>query len=126
MEFQQRLQFLAHVSVEGVRFDFGEEWVLVLPDTDLPLFHVHAEGVSPDAANALAAKHAEMIRRVVYPDAKIVYDTSRPDGTPRKLLDVARLRSLGWRHAIALNDGIKQTYGWFLANYASARGVAAV
>ena len=69
---------------------------------------------------------AEMIRRVVYPDAKIVYDTSRPDGTPRKLLDVARLRSLGWRHAIALNDGIKQTYGWFLANYASARGVAAV
>jgi len=69
---------------------------------------------------------AEMIRRVVYPDAKIVYDTSRPDGTPRKLLDVTRLRSLGWRHAIALNDGIKQTYGWFLANYASARGVAAV
>ena len=50
---------------EGVRFDFGEEWVLVLPDTDLPLFHVHAEGVSPEAAQALAAKHAEMIRRVV-------------------------------------------------------------
>ena len=50
---------------EGVRFDYGDEWVLVLPDADLPLFHVHAEGVSHDAANALAMKHAEMIRRVV-------------------------------------------------------------
>ncbi len=50
---------------EGVRFDFGAEWVLVLPDADLPLFHVHAEGQSPEAAQALVAKHAEMIRRIV-------------------------------------------------------------
>lgn len=72
------------------------------------------------------AELADMIRRVVYPDAKIVYDTSKPDGTPRKLLDVSRLHALGWRHKVSLNEGIKQTYGWFLANYASARGVAAV
>lgn len=50
---------------EGVRFDFGDEWVLVLPDADLPMFHVHAEGISPEAAEALAGRHAEMIRRVI-------------------------------------------------------------
>ncbi len=52
-------------AAEGVRFDYGAEWVLVLPDADLPLFHVHAEGQSPEAAQDLVAKHAEMIRRIV-------------------------------------------------------------
>jgi len=67
---------------------------------------------------------AEKIRRVVHPAAAIVYDRSKPDGMPRKLLDVSRLHALGWRHRMSLGEGIEQTYNWFLANLASARGVA--
>jgi GDP-L-fucose synthase len=59
---------------------------------------------------------AEMVRDVVYPDAVLQFDTSKPDGTPRKLLDVSRLRDLGWHHRVALRQGIESTYQWFLAN----------
>jgi GDP-L-fucose synthase len=68
---------------------------------------------------------AEMIRDVVYPHVRIVFDTSRPDGPPRKLLDIGRLRSLGWTPAIQLRAGIESTYRWFLDHQADARGVAA-
>ena len=62
------------------------------------------------------AQLASTVARVVYPNAKIVYDASKPDGTPRKLLDVTRLHQAGWRHSIELQDGIQQTYAWFLQN----------
>ena len=68
---------------------------------------------------------AETVKRIVHPAATIVYDTSKPDGTPRKLLDVSRLHALGWRHRMSLGEGIEHTYNWFLANYATARGVSA-
>ena len=64
---------------------------------------------------------AELVRDVVHPDATITRDTSKPDGTPRKLLDVSRLRALGWRHRIELRSGIEQTYQWFLAHQLDAR-----
>jgi GDP-L-fucose synthase len=66
---------------------------------------------------------AETVRSIVYPEADIVFDPSKPDGTPRKLLDVSRLASLGWRHRIALRSGISSSYQWFLANQARARGL---
>jgi GDP-L-fucose synthase len=69
------------------------------------------------------AELAEMVRRVVHPSAKIVFDTSKPDGAPRKLLDVSRLHALGWRHRMSLGEGIEHTYNWFLENQASARGL---
>jgi GDP-L-fucose synthase len=59
---------------------------------------------------------AEAVRDIVHPKAKLTFDTSKPDGTPRKLLDVSRLHALGWRHSIALRDGIASTYQWFLTN----------
>lgn len=60
---------------------------------------------------------AEMVRDVVGNRAcEIVQDTSRPDGTPRKLLDVSKLDALGWKARIPLRDGIASTYEWFLAN----------
>jgi GDP-L-fucose synthase len=71
------------------------------------------------------AELADMVRRIVHPSATIVYDTSKPDGAPRKLLDVSRLHALGWRHRMALGEGIEHTYNWFLANSDSARGVTA-
>lgn len=57
---------------------------------------------------------AHLVRQVVYPEAKLVFDRSKPDGTPRKQLDVSRLHALGWRHRIALEQGIADTYAWFL------------
>ena len=60
---------------------------------------------------------AEMVRDVVHPQARLVFDPSKPDGTPRKLLDVGRLQHLGWRPRIALREGVAATYAWFLDNY---------
>jgi len=66
---------------------------------------------------------ASLVRRIVHPAATIVYDTTKPDGTPRKLLDVSRLHALGWRHRTSLGEGIESTYDWFLQHHAEARGV---
>ena len=65
---------------------------------------------------------AEMVRGIVHPEAKLVFDSSKPDGTLRKLLDVSRLHDLGWRHKIDLRDGIESSYRWFLENRDQARG----
>jgi GDP-L-fucose synthase len=60
---------------------------------------------------------AELICDMVGFDGELAWDTTKPDGTPRKLLDVTKLKALGWKPSIPLRDGIKQTYEWFLANY---------
>ncbi len=65
---------------------------------------------------------AETVRAIVHPQAELVFDASKPDGTPRKLLDVSRLHALGWRHKIELREGIESSYEWFLANHDHARG----
>jgi GDP-L-fucose synthase len=57
---------------------------------------------------------AETIRDVVYPTADLDFDATKPDGTPRKLLDVSRLRALGWTHTTPLREGIEATYRWYL------------
>ena len=59
---------------------------------------------------------AELICDVVGFDGELALDTTKPDGTPRKLLDTTKLRNLGWQPTIPLRDGIAQTYEWFLAN----------
>ena len=59
---------------------------------------------------------AEMIAGIVGYQGEIRWDASKPDGTPRKLLDVSRLQALGWRPRISLAEGIQQTYDWFVAN----------
>ena len=61
---------------------------------------------------------AELICDVVGFDGELVWDATKPDGTPRKLLDVSKLHNLGWRATIPLPDGIAQTYDWFLKNVA--------
>jgi GDP-L-fucose synthase len=57
---------------------------------------------------------AELIRDIVGFQGSIQYDSSKPDGTPRKLLDVSRLRSLGWQPKISLREGIEKTYRWYV------------
>jgi GDP-L-fucose synthase len=59
---------------------------------------------------------SELICDVVGFDGELAWDTTKPDGTPRKLLDVTKLRALGWKPAIPLRDGIARTYEWFRAN----------
>jgi len=61
---------------------------------------------------------AELICEVIGFDGDLAWDATKPDGTPRKLLDVTKLRALGWKPSIPLRDGIARTYEWFLANYA--------
>jgi GDP-L-fucose synthase len=63
------------------------------------------------------AELAETIAGVIGYNGKIVYDTTKPDGTPRKLLDVSRIHKLGWKHKVTLKDGIKIAYQDFLKRY---------
>jgi GDP-L-fucose synthase len=75
------------------------------------------------------AEVAGMLQKLICPDAKLTFDTSKPDGTPRKLLDVSRLHKLGWRHAIELPAGLASTYHAYrqslAADAASVRGMSA-
>ncbi len=61
------------------------------------------------------AQLAEKIRQTVGFDGSIIWDSSKPDGTMRKLCDVSKLRSLGWRHSVEIDDGIKQLYRWYIS-----------
>ena len=64
---------------------------------------------------------AEMVMSVIGYSGRIVFDAGKPDGTPRKLLDVSRLTGLGWRAKIPLKPGIERTYAWFKEHSAEAR-----
>ena len=70
-------------------------------------------GVGEDVS---IAELAGLVQRVVGYEGNFVFDASKLDGTPRKLLDVSRLGSLGWRARIGLEDGLRQTYRWYLEN----------
>jgi GDP-L-fucose synthase len=59
---------------------------------------------------------AEAVRRIVGYRGRLVFDTTKPEGVPRRLLDVARLNALGWRPGVGLDEGLKRTYAWYLAN----------
>lgn len=59
---------------------------------------------------------AETIQRVVGHNGELIWDSSKPDGTPRKLMDISKMHVLGWKHKVRLEEGIKKTYKWFLEN----------
>lgn len=60
---------------------------------------------------------AGMVQRAVGYDSEVIWDTTKPDGTPRKLLDVSRLKGLGWSAKIGLEEGIRATYDWYFKNH---------
>lgn len=71
---------------------------------------------------------AKLIARIVGVENRLQFDPSKPDGTPRKLLDTSKLRALGWQPRTTLDDGLRQTYAWFLQNVpgrAESRAVGA-
>ncbi len=82
---------------------------------------------SPDLVNVGTGQDltirelAETIKDIVGFQGELVFDKSKPDGTPRKLLDVSKLAALGWKARISLEEGIRQTYQWFLQSGSHAR-----
>ena len=59
---------------------------------------------------------AETIQKIVVHQGEIIWDSSKPDGTPRKLMDVSKMKQMGWTYATELDEGIAKTYKWFLDN----------
>ena len=59
---------------------------------------------------------AETIQKVTGHEGNIVWDAEKPDGTPRKLMDVSKMKNVGWSYTTELQQGIEQTYAWFLEN----------
>jgi GDP-L-fucose synthase len=68
------------------------------------------------------AELAQTLAKVIGYQGTLTYDASKPDGAPRKLMDVSRLQELGWKARIELEDGLKDAYGWFIENQNHARG----
>lgn len=66
---------------------------------------------------------AETIQEVVGHTGDIIWDSSKPDGTPRKLLDVSKLANQGWKYSTELYSGIEKTYSWFIENQANFKQV---
>ena len=65
---------------------------------------------------------AEAVKVIVGYQGEVQWDTSKPDGTPQKLLDVGRIEGLGWKAMVSLREGIQYTYSWYLQNFASSQG----
>ena len=89
--------------------------ILLMNEYDSP--EIVNVGVGKDLS---IAELAEMIRDVVGFEGGIVYDRSKPDGTPRKLVDISRITKLGWKPKIDLKSGIRSTYEWYLQNHVDA------
>ncbi len=64
---------------------------------------------------------AETIKSVVGYEGEIKFDSTKPDGTPRKLLNVDRLKNMGWEYSVSLEEGLASTYRWFASNYTDIR-----
>lgn len=87
------------------------------PDTTSSLLAPHSSPgfVNIGSGEEISIKElALLIREIVGFEGELVFDTGKPDGTPRKLSDVSRLHGLGWRHRLGLREGIRTTYEWYL------------
>ncbi|SEA26171.1 GDP-L-fucose synthase [Flavobacterium gillisiae] len=67
---------------------------------------------------------AETIQEIVGHQGPIVWDSTKPDGTPRKLMDSTKMHDLGWKHRVSLEEGIRMTYSWFLENIESVKKIS--
>ena len=105
---------MAAASIHVMELD-GEVWQ---ENTQPMLSHINV-GTGVDCT---IRELAQTIARVVGYRGQVVFDASKPDGTPRKLLDVSRLKKLGWQFGISLEDGLASTYHWFLDNQHRFRG----
>ena len=104
------------------------EFLFVDDLADGLLFLMQHHDNSPDFVNVGTGREVSIkelaltVKAVVGFEGELVFDTSKPDGTPRKLMDVSRLREMGWEAQTDLKTGIEKTYGWFVENYEEIRG----
>ncbi|MHC4638408.1 MAG: GDP-L-fucose synthase family protein [Planctomycetota bacterium] len=92
------------------------EYTTILADPDSPAL------INIGSGEELAITDlALLVKRVIAFNGELVFDTTKPDGTPRKLCDVSRLHALGWRNKIKLENGIRITYEWFMHNRESSK-----
>jgi len=99
--------------------DLAEACVFLLEQSDsTALINI---GVGEDVT---IRELAELVAQAVGFRGEILHDTSKPDGTPRKLLDVSRLHALGWQARTNLREGIARTYAWFVGHHDTAHGAA--
>lgn len=88
--------------------DLAETCVFLMDHYDDP------EIINIGAGEDISIKElAEMVKKIVGYNGKIIWDKTKPDGTPRKLLDISKLKTLGWKHKISLIEGVGLTYEWF-------------
>jgi len=66
---------------------------------------------------------AETIQKITGHNGEIIWDSSKPDGTPRKLMDITKMHELGWKHELNLEEGVRKTYEWFLENIENVKKV---
>ena len=99
--------------------DMAEAVVFAL-ENELP-DHLYNVGTGEDLTiNELAAT----IQRIVGHTGDVIWDDTKPDGTPRKLMDVSKMNNLGWKHQVNLEEGIQKTYNWFLENIKNFKQVS--
>lgn len=122
---EAKLQATSHVSLWGTGTPRRE--FLHVDDLAQACLFLMASYDSPEILNVGAGKDisiaelANVVGEAVGYYGPVEFDSSRPDGTPRKLLDVTRLTEFGWRPQIALADGIRQTYQWYVQHQSTAR-----
>lgn len=102
---------------KGALFVMGLDAETYRANTQPMLSHVNL-GTGEDIS---IADLARLIAEVIGFQGRIVFDTSKPDGAPRKLMDVGRLTLMGWRAEIALQEGITETYRWFTKHISDLR-----
>lgn len=105
---------MAHASVHVMNLDRG----IYQEFTQPMLSHINV-GTGEDCS---IAELAQTLAKVIGYQGKLTYDTSKPDGAPRKLMDVSRLQELGWKARIKLEEGLQDAYSWFIENQGQARG----
>jgi len=98
--------------------DMAEAVVFAL-ENDLPEY-LYNIGTGKDIT---IKELAETIQNVTGHQGEIIWDASKPDGTPRKLMDVSKIKELGWQYSTELEDGIKKTYQWFLENIGAIKEI---
>ena len=113
-----RREFL-HVDdmAEASLFVLGLDDATYQANTQPMLSHINV-GCGEDVS---IADLAHLVARVTGFEGQVAFDRTKPDGTPRKLMDVSRLTDMGWRSSISLEEGVRATYAWFLANQGDLR-----
>ena len=106
--------FMGKQEMPGVNLCMWTTWPLLV-------FFLVLKRITPDLTNIGVGKDmtikevAELIRQIVGFTGEVVWDTSKPDGTPRKLLDISQLLSLGYTPRISLREGLQRVYVWYVA-----------